>query len=41
MKRQLCKEQGINLIEVPYTVKVEDIRNFLEKEVILLGYQIY
>jgi hypothetical protein len=41
MKRQLCKEHGINLIEVPYTVKVGDIRNFLEKEVILLGYQIY
>jgi hypothetical protein len=41
MKRQLCKEHGINLIEVPYTVKVEDIKNFLEKEIVLLGYQIY
>lgn len=29
MKKRICKEYGVNLIEVPYTVKVEDIRSYL------------
>lgn len=32
MKRRICKESGLTLIEVPYTVKNEDIENFLRKE---------
>ncbi len=32
MKRQKCKENGILLIEVPNTMKLEDIKGFLEKE---------
>lgn len=32
MKRELCKKNGITLIEVPYTIKVQDIESFLRKE---------
>jgi hypothetical protein len=31
MKRRICKEKNIILIEVPYTIKVEDIKDFLIK----------
>jgi len=31
MKRRICKEKDITLIEVPYTVKVEDIKDFIVK----------
>ena len=31
MKRRICKENNITLIEVPYTVKVEDIKDFIVK----------
>jgi hypothetical protein len=31
MKRRICKEKNITLIEVPYTIKVEDIKDFLIK----------
>lgn len=40
IKRQLCKENGITLIEVPYTVKIEDIENFLRKELRQKGFQV-
>lgn len=32
VKRDLCKKNGIVLIEVPYTVKVEDIDGYLKRE---------
>lgn len=40
MKRRMCKENNIKLIEVPYTVKIQDIQNFLITECRKLGYQI-
>lgn len=33
MKRRLCKEHDIILIEVPYTVRVDKIEDFLLKEI--------
>jgi hypothetical protein len=38
MKKRICKEYGINLIEVPYTVKVEDIRAYLIKNLKAMKY---
>jgi len=32
MKRTLCKENGVTLIEVPYTIKHHDLQSFLLKE---------
>lgn len=32
MKRRICKEYNIKLIEVPHTVKVDDIEYFLKNE---------
>lgn len=29
MKRTLCEKNGIRLIEIPYTIQIPDIRNFL------------
>ena len=37
MKRQKCKENGVLLIEVPYSVKLEDIKGFIEKELTRAG----
>jgi hypothetical protein len=39
IKKHLCKEAGIVLIEVPYWVK--DIETFLEQRIIELGYDKY
>ena len=36
MKNTLCKENGIILIRVPYTVKLENIEHFIKKELIKL-----
>jgi len=38
MKKRICKEYGVNLIEVPYTVKVEEIRDYLIRNLKSLGY---
>jgi hypothetical protein len=32
MKRRMCKDENIILIEVPYTVKVENIERFIKDE---------
>jgi hypothetical protein len=38
MKRTKCKENGIFLIEVPYTVSHEKIPNYLETELLKFGF---
>jgi hypothetical protein len=38
MKRRLCKENRVNLIEVPNTVKVCDIEVFIRQKLRLIGY---
>ena len=38
MKRRICKEKGITLIEVPYTVKIEHIEKYLLNELEKKGY---
>lgn len=38
MKRRMCKENGITLIEVLYSVKNENIENFLKKELKKYGF---
>ena len=32
MKRRICKENGVLLIEVPYSVKIEDIKSYILSE---------
>lgn len=40
MKRRMCIDNGIKLVEVPYTVKVPDIRNYIIKELRKIGYNV-
>ena len=40
MKRTMCKEAGITLIEVPYTVKNQDIYKFIRLELVKNGYKV-
>ena len=38
LKRRVCKKLGILLIEIPYTVKLENIRNEIKKQLRANGY---
>jgi len=38
LKARMCRDYGVNLIEVPYTVKVHEIRSYLIKALRNLGY---
>ena len=38
MKRDICEKNGITLIEVPYTVKIQDIKSFLLSKLSSAGY---
>lgn len=38
LKRRICKDNNVVLIEVPYTVKVEDIKGFLIDKLRKTGY---
>lgn len=40
VKARKCKENGIKLIVVPYTVKVEDIEDYLLLELRKLGFEV-
>lgn len=32
LKERMCKDHGVILITVPHTIKIENIKNFIEKE---------
>jgi len=38
MKKQMCKDVGVTLIEVPYTVKLQDIEKYLRTKLRDRGY---
>ena len=38
MKRTKCRENGISLIEVPYTVKENELEQFIERELYKFGF---
>ena len=40
IKRMLCVKNGINLIEIPYTVKLRDMETFLIVECRKLGFDV-
>lgn len=40
MKQRICRDNNINLITVPYTVKLRDIKDYIVKECRRLGYQV-
>lgn len=39
LKRRMCKDNKIDLIEVSYKVKLEDIENYLKEELTKRGYE--
>lgn len=40
MKRRICKENKVNFIEVPYTIKIENIKQYIIENCKKIGYQI-
>lgn len=38
LKRRMCRDNGVNLIEVPHTVKHREIEPFLRQRLRILGY---
>jgi hypothetical protein len=38
MKMRLCRENGVNLIIIPYSIPTESIGNYLRENLITLGY---
>lgn len=38
LKRRMCRDNRINLIEVPYTVKIHKIESYLRNRLKILGY---
>jgi hypothetical protein len=40
MKKTKCRENGLNIIEVPYNVKLEDMEEFIRKKCKELGYSV-
>lgn len=41
LKKYMCKEHGITLIEVPYNIHIDDIEKFLYHKLISKGYRSY
>ncbi|HIB77554.1 MAG TPA: DUF2726 domain-containing protein [Flavobacteriales bacterium] len=40
LKRRVCKKLGIVLIEIPYTVKLENIRDVIKQELNKNGFKV-
>lgn len=40
MKKRMCRDAGVTLIEVPNTIKVEDIKSFLVNRLQQAGYKV-
>jgi hypothetical protein len=40
MKRRMCKDNNVTLLEVPYTVKVKDLEAYLIRELTYLGFKL-
>jgi hypothetical protein len=40
LKRRMCETSGIRLIEVPYTIRLEDIDTYIRLQARVLGYDI-
>ena len=38
MKRRICRDYGVALIEVPYTVRYDDLERYVERRLKELGY---
>ena len=39
MKYRICKQKGIDLIIIPYTVKIENIYSYIYDQLIYIGYK--